>query len=80
MKTMWLLGLLSMLMVSYNLVASSPRAAAQGPDRPATLPGPVAIEGNAGIPEGFSEYVFLHHARHENVPVHAMAGVTTCSQ
>ena len=81
MKTIGLFGLSLLLSIlAYSRISSAPSEAAQGPDRSVTLPAPVAIEGNAGLPAGLSEYVFLHHARHENVPVHAMAGVTTCSQ
>lgn len=80
MKAIWLLGLLSMLLiVANNKVASAP-SGAQGPDRPVTMPVPVAMGSNGNLPAGLSEYVFLHHARNENIAVHAMAGVKACSE
>ncbi len=80
MKTMWLLGLLPMLMVAYNLVAGSPREASQAPGRPVAKRAPVLVKGGARLPAGLTEYMFLHQTRDENLPVHAMAGVTTCPE
>jgi len=77
MKTMWLLALVPMLMVGYNLVAGSPREASQ---RPVAKPTPVLTKGGARLPVGLAEYMFLHQTRDENIPVHAMAGVTTCPE
>jgi len=81
MKAIWLVGLMSMLLiVAYSKVASAPSDGAQGPDRSGTTPVPVAMESNGDLPAGFSEYVFLHHARNESIPVHAMAGVKACPE
>ena len=80
MKKMWLLGLLPMLMVAYNLVAGSPRDASQAPDRPVARLAPFSAKGGARLPAELAEYMFLHQTRDENLPVHAMARVTTCSE
>lgn len=75
MKTIGLIGLLSLpLMVAYGMIAGTPGEAAQGLERPVSMPAPAAGGGNGKLPAGLSEYVFLHHARHESTPVHAMAG------
>jgi len=81
MKTIGLFGLLSLLSIlAYSRIASAPSEAAQGPDRSVTMPAPVAMEGSGNLPAGLTEYVFLHQTRHENIPVHAMAGVKTCPE
>ncbi|HET9403343.1 MAG TPA: hypothetical protein VFO57_02045 [Burkholderiales bacterium] len=79
MKTIGLIGLLLLLsIVAYSKVAGAPSDVAQGLDRALTLPAPAATGSNDNLPVGLSEYVFLHHARLESIPVHAMAGVTAC--
>lgn len=81
MKTIWLVGLLFLLLtVAYNKVASAPSDGAQGPDRSITVPGPVATGSSENLPEGISKYVFLHQTRYESIPVHAMAGVKACPE
>ena len=78
-KTIGLIGLLFLLsIVAYGKVAGAPSEVAQGPDRAATLPAQAAMGNNDNLPVGLSEYVYLHHVRHESIPVHAMAGVTAC--
>jgi len=80
-KTIGLFGLLSLLsIVAYSRIASAPSEAAPGPDRSVTHPAPVAMAGSGDLPAGLSEYVFLHRTRHENIPVHAMAGVQACTE
>lgn len=82
MKTAWLMGLLSLLLMAvYGKVAGGLGEAAQSPKRPATVPARAAIEGSDNkLPAGLSEYVFLHQTRDENIPVHAMAGVKACEK
>jgi hypothetical protein len=81
MRTIWLVGLLStLLIVAYNKVASAPSDGAQSPDRSVTTPVPVAMGSNGNLPAGLSEYVFMHQARYESIPVHAMAGVKACPE
>ncbi len=81
MKTIGLFGLLSLLsIVAYSQVAGAPSEVAQGLDRAVTLPAPAAAGSNDNLPAGLSEYVFLHHARHESIPVHAMAGAMICPE
>ena len=81
MKSIGLLGLLFvLLMVAYSKVEGGPGEAAQGPDRPVALAALPDTESSGRLPERLSEYLFLHHARYEFLPVHAMAGVTTCPQ
>lgn len=81
MKTIWLFGLLALLLtVAYNKVAGAPGEAAQSADRLVTLPAPVAMDDSGNLPAGLSEYVFLHQTRHEYIPVHAMAGVKACPE
>ena len=79
MKTTVLLGMMSLLlMVAYNNVGGAARAAAQDAERSTTLQA-LADTGSGGkLPERLSEYLFLHQSRHENLPVHAMAGVKAC--
>ena len=81
MKSIGFLGLLFvLLMVAYSKVEGSPGEAARGPDRSVNMAAPVSMEGRGNQQVKPSEYVFLHHARYENLPVHAMAGVTTCPE
>lgn len=81
MKTIWLVGLLSLLLiVAANKVEGDPSAAARNPDGSITLPVPVAMGSNGNLPAGLSEYVFLHQARFESIPIHAMAGVKACPE
>jgi hypothetical protein len=80
-KAIWLLGLVSLLLiVAYDKVAGAPSGAAHGADRPVTRPAPAAKERSGVLPAGLSEYVFFHQTRHENIPVHAMAGVKACPE
>lgn len=80
-KTMGLLGLLSLLLIfAYSKVAGTPSVAAQGPDRSVTMPAPAVMEDSGKLPAILSEYVFLHQARDESIPVHAMAGATMCPE
>jgi len=79
-RAIGLLGLLSVLsMFAYSRVASAPSGMALGAERPVMLT-PAAVEGGGNLSERFSQYVFLHQARDESVPVHVMAGVATCPQ
>lgn len=81
MKTIGLLGLLSLLMiVAANKVEGDPSEAARNADGSITLPGPVGTGGSENLPEGLSKYVFLHQTRYESIPVHAMAGVKACPE
>ncbi len=81
MKKIGLFGLLFLLSIlAYSRIASAPSEAAQGPHRSVPLPAPAAMEGGGNLPAGLSEYVFLHQARHEIYPVHAMAGVKACPE
>ena len=81
MKTTVLLGMTSLLLiVAYNNVGGTPRAAAQSPDRPVALAA-LADTGSSGrLPDRLSEYLFLHQTRDENLPVHGMAGVKACTE
>jgi len=79
-RAIGLLGLLSVLsMFAYSRVASAPSGMALGAERPVML-APAAVEGGGNLTERLSQYVFLHQARDESVPVHVMAGVATCPQ
>lgn len=81
MKTTVVLGMMSLLsIVAYNNVGGSPRAAAQGPDRPVALAALADTESSGRLPERLSEYLFLHQTRDENLPVHAMASVKACPE
>jgi hypothetical protein len=81
MKTTWLIGLLSLLLMAvYGKVAGGPSEAAQSPNQPATMAAPAAMEGSGELPAKLSEYVFLHQTRDENIPVHVMAGVKACEK
>ena len=81
MRVIGLLGLLSVLsMFAYSRVASAPSGMALGADRPVMLTPLAAVEGGGNLSERLSQYVYLHQARHESVPVNVMAGVTTCPQ
>ncbi len=79
MKTIWLLGLLSLLLlVVYSKVAGAPSGAVHGPERPVAMTAPLVMQVDDILSERLSEYVFLHQTRHESIPVHAMAGAATC--
>jgi hypothetical protein len=65
------LFLLSLL--GYSRIASAPSEAAPGSGGSVTLLAPVAMEG-------FSVHVFLHRTRHEDIPVHALAGMKACPE
>lgn len=81
MKTIWLLGLLSLLwMAAFNNGAGGPSVAAHSSNQPVTMPAPAAMEGSDNLPAGLSEYVLLHQTRDENNFVHAMAGVKACEK
>lgn len=81
MKTIGLLGLLSLLMiVAANKVEGDPSEAARNPDRSITLPGPVGTGSSENLPAELLKYVFLHQTRDESIPVHAMAGVKACPE
>ena len=78
-KTTVLLGMISVLLiVAYSNVGGAPRAAAQGAVRSAA-PQALADTGSK-LPERFSEYLFLHQTRYENLPVHAMVGMRACPE
>jgi len=70
-KTSWLLGLLSFLLL---FAGNQEIAGGPGANRS------VAMEGGGNLPARLSEYVFLHQARHEGILAHAMTGVTTCPE
>jgi hypothetical protein len=81
MKTIVLLGIMSVLsIIAYNIVGGAPRAAAQSPDRSVTLSTLADTESSGQLPARFSEYLFLHQTRYENLPVHAMMGVKACPE
>jgi len=67
-------------MIGFDRVAGTPSEAAQGPDPRSATPAAAVIGGNGKLPARLSEYVFLHQARPESVPVNAMAGATTCPE
>ena len=77
MKTIGLLGLLSFLLL---FASSKEVAGGPGANRSITLQSPVDMEDGGNLPAALSEYVFMHQARHEGIPVHAMAGVTSCPE
>ena len=78
-KTVALFGLLSLLLIAaHNKVAGGTGEAALGSNRPVDTQAPAAMVGSDHLPAGFSEYVFMHQARAESSPVHAMARVTSC--
>lgn len=80
-KALGLFGLLSLLSVAAcGRIGGAPSEAAQSPDRPVTMPAPVAMEGSGELPARISEYVLLHQTRYESIPVLAMAGMTTCPE
>lgn len=83
-KTVGLLGLLSLLlMAANNKVAGGTGGtgeAAPGASRPVTTQAPAVMDGSGNLPAGLSEYVFMHQARDESSPVHAMARVTSCPE
>ena len=81
MKTTVVFGMMSLLLiVANNIVGSSPRAAAQGPDRPVALAALADTESSGRLPERLAEYLFLHQTRDENLPVQAMASVKACTE
>lgn len=81
MKTIRLFGWLSLLaMVACGRIEGAPSKAAQNPVHSVTLPAPAGMDDGDKLPARISEYVFLHHARYENIPVHAMAGVKSCPE
>ena len=63
-----------LLFASNKEIAGGPSAAGPGANRS------VAMEGSGNLPARLSEYLFLHQARHEGIPAHAMAGTTTCPE
>jgi len=80
-NTTVVLGMMSLLLiVANNIVGSSPRAAAQGPDRPVALAALADTESSGRLPERLAEYLFLHQTRDENLPVQAMASVKACTE
>lgn len=81
MKTTVLLGMIALMsIVAYSNVGSAPRAISQGPDRPVAMAALADAGGSGGLSARISEYLFLHQARDENLPVHAMAGVKACTE
>ena len=77
---MWLLALLSLLLiVGYDKVAGTPREAIAGADEPLAIPA-AAMENRGKLPARFSEYLFLHQTRGENLVVHAMTGGKACPE
>ena len=81
MKTIRLFGWLSLLsMAACGRIEGAPSEVVQNPDRSVTLPAPAVMDGSGKLPVRISEYVFLHHARYENIPAHAMAGVKSCPE
>lgn len=81
MKTLWLLGLMSLLsIVAYNKVAGGASDGAQSPGRPGAAPEPVFMGSDGALPVSLSYYVFLHRTRQESIPVHVAAGVKACPE
>lgn len=81
MKTIGLFGVLAVLLLfAFDRVAGTASEAAQGPDPRITTPAAAVIGGSVKLPAELAEYVFLHQARPESIPVNAMAGVTTCPE
>jgi hypothetical protein len=74
-------GWLSLLsMVACGRIEGAPSEVVQNPGHSVTLPAPAGMGGGGKLPAGISEYVFLHHARYENIPVHALAGAKSCPE
>jgi hypothetical protein len=80
MKSIWLLGLMSLLLTAAYNMGSAARADAQNPERPLATPAPADTERGENLPARFSEYLFLHQTRDESFPVHAMVDVKACSE
>jgi uncharacterized protein (DUF305 family) len=80
MKTIWFLGLMTALLtVSYNNVGNVARVNAEGPDPNMATPAPAKAEIDNKLPVGFSEYLFLHQTRAEDLSVPAVVVVKICS-
>lgn len=80
MKSIWLLGLMSLLLTAAYNIGSAARVDARNPERPGVTPALADTESGENLPARFSEYLFLHQTRYESLPLHAMVDVKACSE
>lgn len=81
MKMLWMIASISLLVIlTYSKVGGVPSAAAQRAEQSVTMPVAADIGTGATLTPQFSEYLFLHQTRYENLPVHAMVDVKACSE